>query len=176
MKTLATTLLTSTVIGFGILEATPSLAASFDFSYTFGTGNVLTGTIDGDVNGDLVENLSNVVATIDGVSVPTDLLDSESNQVDTTGLPPVISFSGAKMDIVVGNNDLSQGFRLDIGTFNEAAFGLGGVTPNFTSETFNASNWTLTPQDTQTTPEPSTILGLLAVGSIGALTRKGKKS
>lgn len=37
-----------------------------------------------------------------------------------------------------------------------------------------ASNWTIQPADTPTTPEPSALLGLLAVGSLGALARKRK--
>jgi len=35
-----------------------------------------------------------------------------------------------------------------------------------------AANWTIQPAQTQTTPEPGTLLGLLAVGSLGALARK----
>ncbi|GBE73188.1 hypothetical protein myaer87_04150 [Microcystis aeruginosa NIES-87] len=35
-----------------------------------------------------------------------------------------------------------------------------------------AANWTIQPAQTQTTPEPGTLLGLLAVGSLGVLARK----
>ncbi|GCL52071.1 hypothetical protein NIES3804_36590 [Microcystis aeruginosa NIES-3804] len=35
-----------------------------------------------------------------------------------------------------------------------------------------AANWTIQPAQTQTTPEPGTVLGLLAVGSLGVLARK----
>ncbi|MCE2671328.1 MAG: PEP-CTERM sorting domain-containing protein [Microcystis sp.] len=35
-----------------------------------------------------------------------------------------------------------------------------------------AANWTIQPAQTQTTPEPGTLLGLLAVGSLGLLARK----
>jgi hypothetical protein len=35
-----------------------------------------------------------------------------------------------------------------------------------------AANWTIQGTQTQTTPEPGTLLGLLAVGSLGALARK----
>ncbi|CCI19991.1 conserved exported hypothetical protein [Microcystis aeruginosa PCC 9807] len=35
-----------------------------------------------------------------------------------------------------------------------------------------AANWTIQGTQTQTTPEPSTLLGLLAVGSLGLLARK----
>ena len=34
------------------------------------------------------------------------------------------------------------------------------------------ANWTIQPAQTQTTPEPGTLLGLLAVGSLGVLARK----
>ncbi|MBE9090864.1 PEP-CTERM sorting domain-containing protein [Microcystis aeruginosa LEGE 11464] len=34
------------------------------------------------------------------------------------------------------------------------------------------ANWTIQPAQTQTTPEPGTLLGLLAVGSLGLLARK----
>ncbi|MFM8306381.1 MAG: PEP-CTERM sorting domain-containing protein, partial [Microcystis aeruginosa] len=36
----------------------------------------------------------------------------------------------------------------------------------------NPANWTIQPAQTQTTPEPGTVLGLLAVGSLGLLARK----
>ncbi|AKV67552.1 MAG: PEP-CTERM sorting domain-containing protein [Microcystis sp. M_OC_Ca_00000000_S217Cul] len=35
-----------------------------------------------------------------------------------------------------------------------------------------AANWTIQGTQTQTTPEPGTVLGLLAVGSLGLLARK----
>ncbi|MCA2509620.1 MAG: PEP-CTERM sorting domain-containing protein [Microcystis sp. M54BS1] len=35
-----------------------------------------------------------------------------------------------------------------------------------------AANWTIQPAQIQTTPEPGTVLGLLAVGSLGLLARK----
>ncbi|MFM6587476.1 MAG: PEP-CTERM sorting domain-containing protein, partial [Microcystis panniformis] len=35
-----------------------------------------------------------------------------------------------------------------------------------------AANWTIQPAQIQTTPEPSTLFGLLAVGSLGLLARK----
>jgi len=35
-----------------------------------------------------------------------------------------------------------------------------------------AANWTIQGTQTQTTPEPGTLLGLLAVGSLGVLARK----
>jgi hypothetical protein len=34
------------------------------------------------------------------------------------------------------------------------------------------ANWTIQPAQIQTTPEPGTVLGLLAVGSLGLLARK----
>nr|WP_228020979.1 PEP-CTERM sorting domain-containing protein [Microcystis sp. LEGE 08355] len=37
-----------------------------------------------------------------------------------------------------------------------------------------AANWTIQGTQTQTTPEPGTLLGLLAVGSLGVLARKGQ--
>ncbi|MFN5971342.1 MAG: PEP-CTERM sorting domain-containing protein [Microcystis sp.] len=47
-------------------------------------------------------------------------------------------------------------------------------TVNLTNVSGNivAANWTIQPAQTQTTPEPGTLLGLLAVGSLGVLARK----
>ncbi|GCA80971.1 PEP-CTERM sorting domain-containing protein [Microcystis aeruginosa] len=47
-------------------------------------------------------------------------------------------------------------------------------TVNLTNVSGNivAANWTIQGTQTQTTPEPGTLLGLLAVGSLGVLARK----
>ncbi|MFM7791159.1 MAG: PEP-CTERM sorting domain-containing protein, partial [Microcystis panniformis] len=50
---------------------------------------------------------------------------------------------------------------------NVGALGLTNVTGNIV-----AANWTIQPAQIQTTPEPGTVLGLLAVGSLGLLARK----
>ncbi len=47
-----------------------------------------------------------------------------------------------------------------------------GVSLTNVSGNIVAANWTIQPAQTQTTPEPGTLLGLLAVGSLGALARK----
>ncbi|GCL54848.1 hypothetical protein NIES3806_21910 [Microcystis aeruginosa NIES-3806] len=47
-----------------------------------------------------------------------------------------------------------------------------GVNLTNVSGNIVAANWTIQGTQTQTTPEPGTLLGLLAVGSLGVLARK----
>lgn len=54
---------------------------------------------------------------------------------------------------------------------NNSDFSVGILNSN---DNTIASNWTIAPADVPTTPEPSAILGLLVMGSLGVLSRKRK--
>jgi hypothetical protein len=59
---------------FAASAASPVFAASFNFSYVFGTGKTLNGTFDGGValDGDTITSISNVMATYDGALIMAD--------------------------------------------------------------------------------------------------------
>ena len=45
-------------------------AETYNYTYTFDTSNVVTGSFDGTTDGNLVTNLSNVSAYLNGVAFP----------------------------------------------------------------------------------------------------------
>jgi hypothetical protein len=53
------------------LSATFAAQAStlYDYSYTFGSGAKVTGSFDGDADGNIISNLSNITAYVDGVAL-----------------------------------------------------------------------------------------------------------
>ena len=88
-------------------------------------------------------------------AVPTDWSDySNLNVVSTNSTQTPVEW------FVNGSNAVYY-------TSSSNRVGLTNVSGNIV-----AANWTIQPAQTQTTPEPGTLLGLLAVGSLGALARK----
>ncbi|NCR77097.1 MAG: PEP-CTERM sorting domain-containing protein [Microcystis aeruginosa K13-06] len=77
---------------------------------------------------------------------------------------------------VVSTNSTQTPFSWFVNGFN----GVYYTDPNYyykvqltnVSGNIVAANWTIQPAQTQTTPEPGTLLGLLAVGSLGVLACK----
>lgn len=175
MKTFTTVLLTSSVIGLGTLQAAPSLAASFSFEYVFESGAVLSGMVDGDrvdgdanpdPNGFAVINLSNWMAEIDGVPVPTTFAEAAGS------FPfPAITFDGTiiNFSLRAGPDPSpieSQGVFFDVVEGSgQVGYALLNVDPPIAFESYDPSRWTLTAKPI---PEPLTILGSGAALAFGA--------
>ena len=111
-------------------------------------GNGLDGT-----TGSFVTNASGTLT-----AVPTDWSDSNNVNVVSTN-------STQTPDAWYVNGDNGVYYTL----LNNTSYGvdLTNVSGNTTP-----ANWTIQGTQTQTTPEPGTLLGLLAVGSLGVLARK----
>lgn len=66
------TLLASAVVAFTLLSSAAAQATTFQFSYLFSGGPVVTGTFDGVASGNLITGLSNISVYADG----SDIADS----------------------------------------------------------------------------------------------------
>lgn len=158
IRHLAVTSASSLVVGLAVIEANPALAASFDFSYTFTSGQILSGMIDGDLqpNGNTVANLSNLMAIYSGTSEVFDRIVPGST-MSLNGLSSIFfafEVTGVSSSFVDTNGVFMV---LESGSFLE-------------NETFTASRWSLIEKVTPTpvtTPEPGFIAGLAVLCTVG---------
>ncbi|MEA5509728.1 PEP-CTERM sorting domain-containing protein [Crocosphaera sp. UHCC 0190] len=147
----------------------PAQAALFNFSYTLIGGDVLSGMLDGDVqgDGDTVSVNSISMPLFNGVAGP-DLPFVVSNSAGPS-LPATVSFSGSVMDIIAcTNSDCGDGFLFDGSMY------ISGVSYGDAFEPYNPNNWSLTAKATEAVPEPGSVVALLGLG-LGALALNGKK-
>lgn len=161
-------------------------AASFNFSYTSESGDVLAGMLNGDILGDgdtVVVSGFNMV-TSNGADTPdTPFVDSPI-ELDT-GEPrePVVSFSGQVMDIFACtskpiNSICNDGFIFE-SSGNLVGFPVYAASPSF-GETFgpyDAAHWSLSLKDDPTAvPEPISAIAMLAVGAVAGGVLKQKQA
>jgi hypothetical protein len=81
---------------------------TFDFSYEFGNGFKVTGSLEGIQNGEFIENVSNVLLFFNGTPVAgpiyTGMLDSSINWVPGA----VVSFDVSKNNFIFVNGSLAS--------------------------------------------------------------------
>ncbi|MDY6782615.1 MAG: PEP-CTERM sorting domain-containing protein [Cyanobacteriota bacterium] len=174
MKTLlaqiAVTTTAGTILSLGAMNA--AQAASFNFSYTLENGDILSGMLEGEVqsDGDTVFVSEILMPLFNGVPSP-ELPFVESFIEVITGIPgtPTVSFSGSVMDIIACDSPACfDGFVLDSnGVFTGVPIYSGGVSYGNRAEPYNPAQWKLAAK----TPEPASLLGLLAVGALGAAAK-----
>lgn len=143
-------------------------AASFNFAYTLGTGETLSGMLEGEVQGD---NDTVVVSDITMLMFDgSPLFDIGFIAADSNFTPPgIVSLTGtpANMDIIAcPDSDCFEGFL-----FNSTSF-LSSFAGN---EAFAPSNWSLTAKSVESVPEPSTIISLAMVGGSLLLSKRVKR-
>ena len=126
-------------------------------TFNFGNGAHVT-TFDPNGGDGLSVSTGSFVTNASGqlTAVPSDWYDATNLNVvstNSTQTPNAWFVSGSNAVYYTNNFDYSVA--------------LTNVSGNIV-----AANWTIQPAQTQTTPEPGTLLGLLAVGSLGLLARK----
>lgn len=157
------------ILGIGVLQS-PVSAASFNFSYNFSSGDVISGMLEGKIQSD-----PNIVI-VSEVSMPqfnglpaseTPLVFSVSETAGLSSLSPTVTFDGSFMDFIACdlflcravNGVSANGFALftdDLFGFGSGvltgvsygSFGIEDLTP------FEPEKWELTVK----TPEPTTAL------------------
>ena len=143
--------------GTSLLNQTWTASDIVSVTFNFGNGAHVT-TFNPNGGDGLSESIGSFVTNGLGqlTAVPSGWTDfSNANVVSTnsTQTPTEWYVNGANS--VYGTNNFSN----DVSLTNVA----GNIV---------AANWTIQGTQTQTTPEPGTLLGLLAVGSLGVLARK----
>lgn len=79
----------------------------FDFSYTFGDGSILTGSLDGTQSGQFVTNISNVSINFNGTAFTGTLLGGSFDTGTQTfgfGSAPVVSFNAAQNNFIFADS------------------------------------------------------------------------
>ncbi len=172
---------TGTILTLGSLETNPIQAASFNFSYAFESGELLSGMVDGDLenDGNTVSNLTNLMATYSGLpditfdnlifgNSSTATLDGSANLFGGSDIFPFnLGTFFFATDTVNSNISLVQV------TTEELPDG-GFLTESLDEEVFNPESWSMSVKST--VPEPSTILSLLTIGGIALSVSKKKQS
>lgn len=188
-KTFAIALMSAATIGLSV-NVNPTQAATFSFSYTFLSGESISGTVEGQLQPDnnTVRNLSNLSATYS--AQPGTLLQffapSSFNQFLTLSGTPNFRFSGFANKENTSSHQPNFGFHLGepatisngatVGTFFTASSSLvfPGGSNREEAESFSPARWTATARSTASVPEPTTIAGLAIVG-VGLVTFRGRQ-
>src|SRR5258705_7744519 len=98
-----------------LLASVSAQAETFDFSYTFGDGPVVTGSLQGTLVGDAVQNISNVQVALNGTAFTGTLnvagWDSGTALFDS---PAIVSTDASKNNFVFADADAAN---LNTGNF-----------------------------------------------------------
>ncbi|MDF2387705.1 PEP-CTERM sorting domain-containing protein [Nostoc ellipsosporum NOK] len=164
-------------LSLSMFSTSKAAAVTFNFSYQFSSGNLLSGNFEGDLglDADTISNISNLNAqfsALPGVTYNNARLFSSN-----TSLPAIASLSGNQVDIFGTNFTFGngEGFLL-FNSLNVASVGNAGITDIFLFiggtreyENFNINSWKAT---IASVPEPSVILGLATLGTGLLVSRK----
>ncbi len=175
-------------------------AGVFNFSYTFGSGDVVSGSLTGTQNGIFIESVSNASAFLNGIAftgnpnlyqpytflagccivpgVPVISFNGNLNNFGFSNAPP--NTPGANFFIMNGTDiQAGTGFSLQYAGFgNSYSSGYipqdvslnGSATPGYTA--FDANRWSLTPA----VPEPETYAMMLAGLSLMGFASRRRKN
>lgn len=162
----------------GMLSVAASAnAATFDFSYTFGDGRAITGSVDGtlDVDGSTIEDLTNLHVVFDGADFGGSV--TLANWDDATlsfDLPGTISTNGALNDFYVSEPTGTYSFGLvNDDTNGSAAWAVNQnlVANNTAYDSPVNASWTVA-----AVPEPAAVALLLAGFGIAGFSARRRRA
>ena len=161
------TLLLTAALGLAVAS---TKADTFDYSYLFGDGLFVSGSLDGTANGNFVENVSNVSVLFNGVAIPgSGVVTGSYDGSSFVDGPAVVSFDALSNNFLFRSSDLDVGFYL----VNAAVYLSDTATAYaFTDDLFLVSSedtnvrggWSL---KASTVPDGSTTLIPLGLTMIG---------
>jgi hypothetical protein len=177
------------VVALCLATVPASASMTYNFSYTFQSGLKLTGSLDGDPNGNLVENLSNISVLLDGSAMTITpgpfpgihafgtIYSGGWNSTDgfTPSQPAVVSFDGKQNNFLFIDSDFpadfsgSYFFIITDPSFYYANASMGATASGTdggvvsTDNIEDDSRWSLTPA---TVPDASSSLALLSMAGL----------
>jgi hypothetical protein len=94
-------------------------AATFDFSYTFASGNSVTGSVDGTLDGAFVDNLGNLQLSYDGHAFSNATLGMtwDPSISDFSAAPVRLAFDGSRNEFLFTDGTLAFAFINDVANF-----------------------------------------------------------
>jgi hypothetical protein len=122
-------------------HAVSSYANTFDYSYTFSDGLVVSGTLQGTASGDYVTGVSDVTVNINGTPLTGTIFAATLGGSGWEN-GPVISFDAANNNFLFINSDVvhgDYGYTTDFYFFQDMV-GVAGVDFNFAAP----ASWSLT--------------------------------
>lgn len=177
------------VLLLGLAAGMAQAVTSYTFSYTWSNGYVITGGFSGNASGNLINDLTGISFSLNGVAVAGPI----GSAGDEFGLSPAIaSFDGRQNKLVFYNSDFSSFFiSADAGPvygppgtnfFGVKVQGVGDACDNYTGDAGPGfvckgsigptMRWTVS-----AVPEPGSALMLLGgLGAIGVLARRRRSA
>lgn len=155
-------------------------ATAFSFSYTFADQSAVTGTLQGDLAGSYVNNISDLHVSFNNVAFTGPLLaagyDSVTQQFGAAG-GAVLSTNAALNNFVFADPDTLSGTNYFY-FINDAAYGQEAFAVNYKMDTATSAldhpatgAWSLVAQSADV-PEPSSIFLVLGALSVLAVARR----
>ncbi len=149
-------------------------AATFDFSYTFASGDSVIGSVDGTLSGAFVDNLSNLHLSYDGhaFSSATVAMTWDPTISDFSAAPVRLAFDGSLNEFLFTDGTLNFAFINDVANFGGPSISASDfdLLQNNTDIDGAINNWSLTAAPV---PENGSLAMLLAgLGLVGFAARR----